>query len=328
MRRDWLPRLETGLIVTVISVLVWLYAEGENVQLHPNQRLLVEFVAPAGQSLAIDPQDPVEILVSFRASAGEMGLLEEKLRAGPIQIPVGNGTESESNEQTVVLKDALDRSAIGSLGINITDTDPVTETVRAEPLVTRRLPIAEAPTRVQFGTPPKFEPAQVAVTLPRSLAEAAENAKVLARLDTLNLNEYEANTDVTASVPLELPAPLRSPWTTLGAATAQVTFNIRKLSDSIVLPTVPLRVSADPLLLQEFDVLVAQDGMMLRDVRLSGPSDVIEAIRKNEVRIWAELRPTREQVERGDTSLTPVLVTPPGIAFEPPEPVAVTVQRR
>lgn len=331
-RRKLWEKIETGVIVTVIAVLVWLYAEGENVQTYNNEQLLVRFVPVAGQELAIDPQD-TEILVSFRAAAGERSSLEEMLRDGPIEIKVGNELDSGSPVQTIVLRDALERSDIGSLGINIIDTSPATKQVRVEPLVTRRLPVEPAKTDVQFAETPVVTPSEVTVKLPRSLAEQAGDLPAIARLDLLDLGGYDENTDVTATTPVDVPEPLRSPWTTVSPATVQVRFNIRKLTDSVRLPNIPLRINADPLTLQEYDIILGPSDIVLRDVRFSGPSDEIEAIASGETKVWAELRPTREQIERAASGtepvmLSPVIITPPGVQADLPDPVPVTIRRK
>lgn len=321
-------KIETGVIVTMISVLVWLYAEGENVLDFNNQRMQVRFVAPPGQHLAITPQEPVPILVSIRASAGEKGWLDEQIRQGPIIIEVQPDSDPASSTQTVLLQTALAQSPLGRLGINITATDPQTKTIQVEQLVTRKLPVTAAPTDVQFAERPIFEPREVTVTLPESVAKTADEARVIGRLDALNLGSYEVNSDVVATVPLEAPPHLQTPWTVLSQSTAQVTFNIRKLTDTLVIPRVPIRISADPLSLEEFEIGLNQSDIVLRDVRLSGPSDVIQAIRDERVRVWAELRPTNDELQRGVTTLTPVIVTPDGISFDPPDPVPVTIQRK
>lgn len=324
----FISKLETGVIVTIISVLVWLYAEGENVLEYNNQRMQVRFVPPPGQELAVTPQEAIPILVSIRASAGEMGWLKEQIRQGPIEIEVQPDSDQDSPHQTVLLETALAETELGRLGINITGTDPKTRTVRVEPLVTRKVSIEAAPTDVQFAERPTFRPREVTVTLPESLAALAEEASIIGRIDALNLSAYEVNTDVVATVPLELPDGLQVPWTTLSQSTAQVTFNIRKLTDSVVIPRMPIRISVDPLSLEQFDVVLNQSDIVLRDVRLTGPSDVIQSIREEEVRVWAELRPTNDELQRGVSSLTPVIVAPQDVTHQPPDPIPVTIRAK
>lgn len=321
-----LEKLETGAIVTVITVLVWLYAEGENI-VERQQRMSVRFVPPAGQDLAIVPQDPLEVVATVRGSTGEISALDDALIDGVrIEVaPQGNGAGSS---QTIVLKDALSRSAVGGMGVNILDTDPPTKSVRVEQLVTRKFAVVAAPPkRLKLAGTPEFSPAEVSLRVPRSLADRYAGLTVAAHMDALDESEYDVNTSVTAQVPLELPSELRSPWTELERQTVQATFTIRKQTETTTLPTMRIRLNIDPLLLREYEIEPDSD-VVLRDVRLSGPSDAIQAIVDGRTQVWAELRPTRDQVERGVTSLAPVVVAPPGVSSDPPEPVQVTIRRR
>lgn len=320
-----LERLETGVIVTVISVLVWLYAEGENVVTR-QQPMLVRFVPPAGQELAIQPQDAVEVVATIRASTGEMSRLDEALRDG-VNIEVGPKSNGDGGPQTVVLKDALALSELRTLGVNILDTDPPTARVRVEQLVTRKLPIVAGPSRVQLAGVPTFTPAEISVRMPRSLAERYANSKVVAQMNAIDMSAFDTNTSVTAPVPLELPVELRSTWTEPERQTVQATFAIRKQTETIHLPTMRIRVSVDPLLLREYYIEPVSD-VVLRDVELTGPRDTIQAIAEGQTPVWAELRPTRAEVESGVTSLIPVIVAPPGVTAAAPDPVQVTIRRR
>ncbi len=73
--------LETWFLVTLISVLVWLYAEGAMVQTYPRQRIAVDLVAPPGSRLALEP-DRTEAFVSFRGSAAQLQELKARLAQG------------------------------------------------------------------------------------------------------------------------------------------------------------------------------------------------------------------------------------------------------
>lgn len=190
-----------------------------------------------------------------------------------------------------------------------------------------------AATDVQFAEGPTLSPAEVPVRLPQSLAGAAEQMELVARLDALDLASYDENADVTATVPLEVPEPLRSPWTTLSRPSVQASFNIRKLSDSVVLPNIPLRINADPLTLQEYDIVLGPNDYVLRDVRFTGPSDAIEAIASGREKPWAYVLPSRSEIEAAAASnqpvmLTPTIVAPPGVQANVTEPVPVTIRRK
>lgn len=326
-RSQFLDRLETVVIVTVISVLVWLYAEGENVQTYTNARVRVKFVPPTGQELAIEPSEPLEVLLNIRASAGEMSRFERFVRdnAGIVPIEVGE----ERNGAVVVLREALGGTQLGAMGLNITSTSPEHASITVEPLVTRRLTVAPTEAPVQLAKPPTVEPPAVEVTMRASLAELADGLALTARLPQRpeDYATFEVNTPETLEVPLEVPPALVDPWTELADANAEVTFTIRKLTDTYRPDYIPIRISLDPLMLRQYEVEPLE--LVLREVTLTGPSDAIERIRRGEERVEAMLRPTNEQLERGVETLQPVIVAPSGVTTaSPPPPVAVRIQRK
>ena len=62
-------KIQTYFIVTIISSLIWLYAESENVKQQRPLEFNVHFVAPPGQLLAID--EPIKsVSLTVRCAAG------------------------------------------------------------------------------------------------------------------------------------------------------------------------------------------------------------------------------------------------------------------
>ncbi len=320
-------RLETALVVTVISVLVWLYAEGENVQTYTNQRVQVEFIPPPGQDLAIEPARPIEVLLNLKASAGEMSRFDSILRARDGTIPIEIG--EEQNGSVVVIREAFATTPLGAMGLNITSTSPEYVTVGVEPMVTRQLRVVPSSAPVQFAKPPTIEPAVVDVTLRESLAQAAEGLTVTARLPDQPdaYASFEVNTPESLEAPLVLPEPLVDRRTRMEPRTAEVTFTIRKLTDSYRPDFITIRVVLDPLMMRDYDI--EPTDLVLREITLTGPSDAIERIRRGEERVEALLRPTNEQLERGVEALQPSISAPPGVTpANPPPPVGVRIVRK
>lgn len=321
-RETWLQRAETIVIVTVISVLVWLYAEGENVQTYTDKRVLVKLLPPPGRDLAIRP-DTIDVRLNMRASAGEADRLDGIIRNGAVELEVGE----EDNGKVLVLREALQDTVIGNIGLNITSTSPDYEQLSVEPLVQRRLPVNVATTSVQFARQPTVEPREVTVTMRESVAGQVGTGSAVADLSGVDFTPFEANTPQTIEVPIALPDAIADDWTEPETATARVTFTVRKTTDTFKPDRLPIRISADPLLLQQYDVEPTE--LVLQDVTLVGPSDAIERVRRGEERVYAELRPTSEQLEGGVEALTPALVAPPGVSTaQPLPPIPVRVERQ
>lgn len=325
-QRSFLEKLQTGAIVTVIAVLVWLYAEGEAVQERPKQ-VEIRFVA-SGSQVGIEPAGSEWINVTFQASTGQMAQVEYLLAQGPVQIPVTLRENGASDQQTVVLREALEQSPLGELGVNIRDTNPATMNVSVEPLVTVTLDVAAQFAQPEMVAPrPRVEPSQVELTVAGSLAPQAEGLRAIARLD--DLTAFEPDEEHTVNVRVTLPEALRHRWSRVEPASVAVTFTLRDQTDTVTLTSVPVEVSMLPVLGRRYWVDVPDEYRVLADVRLSGPSDEIDRIRRRERPIRAYVRPTADELDAGVELLNVHLDKPPSITLEsplPPVPVEITVR--
>lgn len=330
-----LDKLQTSFVVTLIAVLVWLYAEGEAVSQHQIQ-LQVKFVPPPGRPLLVERDRtasndaPMLVWMTFIGSSGQRSQVEQIVSEGALEIMVTDRPDAETPEQTVALRDALADSRLGNLGISIVNTTPDTVSLWVEPLVTEEIGVQVATGDLQLAQPPTPEPVKVNITVPARLADEAQNLKLIADLTREDLSQYEVNTQQTLpAVPLRLPQPLQRPGVVLERDTVAVTFTIRKQIDSVTLTAVPIHINAPPLVLEQYRIRLPEDQMVLPDVRLAGPADVIDRIRRKDVRVWAELRPSVDELDDGVQSLTAHLNVPPGVTLETPLPqIQVEVTRR
>ncbi|MEX0655722.1 MAG: hypothetical protein WD534_08710 [Phycisphaeraceae bacterium] len=321
--RSLLDKVQTGVIVSVIAVLVWLYAEGEAVQERPKQ-IEIQFVAAGSGPVGIDPSRPFLIGVTFQASTGQMAQVEHLLSQGPVQIPVAPREDADSPMQTVVLREALERSMLGELGVNIRETSPATWQVAVEPLETVELDVTlEVAQPELVGPRPRIEPSRVAVTVPASQRARVAELQAVARLDDVGALEPDQQHTVDLRVSLSEAVNLR--WMRVQPETVEVTFTLREQTDTVTLTSVPIEVQVSPLLLRRYMIDVSDEHMVLRDVVLTGPADEIDRIRRKERPIRAYLRPTADELDRGVEMLNVDLDKPSAVAIETPLP-AVPVQ--
>lgn len=320
MRMTWIEKLETAVIVTLVTVLIWLWAEGQNVQLYANQTVQVQFVPQPGQeaNMAVLPREPREVELSFTTSAEQYAQFQRLITEGPIQIPVSPG--QPGTVQTFVTQNLLQEHLLNRLGIAVQQADPSTLTADARALQTVSVP-------VQVETPPgvfvdirEVQPSQVEVRLPRELAAMAVDEPVRVSLQQRDLAGLPGEPRrVTA--PVTLPPQLRSPMSESLTREVTVEYVVRRQTDTTTLQSVPIYIQALPLLLRRYRVLLPADQQFVRDVVLTGPSDVIEQIRDGEVDVRAVLSPTREEIEQGVRSLPVAMSLPPGVELQSPLPV-------
>ncbi|MFA9478674.1 hypothetical protein ACERK3_10235 [Phycisphaerales bacterium AB-hyl4] len=324
--RGVLDKIQTAVLVTIIAVLVWLYAEGEAVQERPKQ-VRIQFVTPGTTDVGIAPNSPLTIGVTFQASTGQITQVEQLLSRGPIEIPV-TPEQTNDNQQVIVLREALERSALGELGVNIKETSPATQTVRVEQLQTVALDVALELAQPEMVAPrPRIDPSRVSVTVPASMVGQMRGMRAIARLD--DLSTFEPDEQHTTSLRVTLPDTLDPTWVRVEPGTVDVTFTLREQTDEITLTSVSINVVLSAPLARQYIVEVPEEHNVLRDVVLRGPADQIDLIRRKERPIRAYLRPTADELDRGVEMLNVELDKPGSVSVESPLPsVPVVVSRR
>ena len=331
MKTSLIDNLETILVTTIITMLVWLWAESKNVQIYTSQRMQVRFVAPPGQAgaLAITPRDPVPVDVGFTTSAAQYDRFRREVNSHVIEIEVAAPTHEQDTDQSFSMRSRLNRAVFRELGISLDNVTPATEQVAVHQIQTYALPIVvEFPDGVQLLNQTAVEPAKVDIRLPANLASRAQGMDVLVVLGQDDLRAAVPNEPQTVRVPLQVPTNLAGPWTTLLTPQVQLTFTLRKQTETLVRPSVPIHINASSLLLQRFRIELPPSQLVVRNVELSGPADVIEKIRDNQLKVVAEIRPTIEEMEDGVTSLPVFFDVPAGVSVQSEVPqVTFTIER-
>ena len=318
--RKFHERFETWVIVSVITVLVWLYAEATVLQQQNGQAIQLRFTAATSQDYAIEPAGPVTVRVSFEASSGQYQQFRQLTNA-PLPIELEPSGGETIDQQTVVLEDAILRAGLAEIGISDVEVEPATLNVTLKPLrevdlrvqvQTGRLPLLE-------DQPPTTTPEAVAVTVPIDVARDLRDSFAVARLADVVTSDGEVGEQVARDVPLEFPAAIDfdSPFVSAPMRTVQVNYTLADLDETIVVERVPIYISL-PVSLQKQYVVQPRDEAtrFLLDVELQGPPDVLQRIREGDPAfpVRAELVVTDPSTIESITALQPVIVTPPGVS--------------
>lgn len=331
-------KLQTYLFVSIITVLVWLYAEGENLteeKLYPD----IEFVAPAGRQLLIVPRQPSEpVLVTVRGPTTQLARLNREESEQPLAIELLDDPSTDNPNREVDLLDALSRHPrYADLGIEIAEVTPRRVTVRVERYVPRDLPVeAPPPGDFQFNETPIVEPAQATVRMPASdWANIPADVRVIAELNADDLAQREVNKQhVLVNVPLVLPQARGLDRVTIAPTAATVTLTVTQKTKKSEPQSIPIKLLVPIGELARYDVqLVDQADPWLSRIVFSGPNETIDRINKKEVKVWAELRLDSDDLGTAadkESASAPVhLTVPPGVnAVEHPQPIKFRVVRR
>lgn len=335
----WGQRIRTGLGVTLVTLLVWLYAEAQAI-VETGEYIQVAFVPAAGQRLAIQPEPPIDpdapqVFTRVRGSNRQIVQLRELRERGPIELEIPPRADGGSRQESIVVRDALLRSRLGELGLNIVETIPPTVTLNLEPLTTESLPVRLQADDLHLASPPEIEPDSVELIVPQRLAEEASLLAVTASLDDFDLTQFEVDREHEVDVPVQVPEPLRSDWTRIDPRTVRVSFTIREQTGTIEKERIGIELQVSPVLLRQYSFDVRDEDLNLLDVELTGPVDVLERIEAGEVSVSASIRPGFDELEEavGDDPTEvelPVHVhLPPDVSVSSTLPeVPVTVTRR
>ena len=330
-------RIQTWLIVTVISILVWLYAEA-TVLKQTSRQIQVQFDEATG-NYAYQPFAAQSVQVQFKASNSEIRKFAQAT-ARPLIIPLEPDGSEAIEEKVVILSAALVKEHLAEIGITDLTTTP--ETL---PVVLRRLETINLPIRIdaaaldQVGGLAVAVPDRVSVTAPADVIERLRNQAVTALLSNVPLNTDNPGREAVAvNVPLRFPEALdlTDRWSTAEFRTIRVNYTPSGNNATTLRTRVPLYVNL-PVDQQNTYTVQPTDGrLFLRDVQLVGPADIIAAIDADDPRyeLFAELRVADlESVAQSPSQTTiayPEIRGAPGLTTDP-DPlggIEVTVRRR
>lgn len=284
-----LESLETVLVVTVITALIWLYAEGETI-LTENRQITIQFVTPTpGLAITLPTGAPgnttTQVTASIQASSGDWARISDWARNQVVEIEVKvPPADVYENEQTINLLDALNSSPLADVRAFVKEVSPNTKTVRVQKLEYVEMGIrAEAGELELSPLPdeaPTFVPDRVRVQLPSIDAELvrSQNLKLTAHLDRLDPDSLVEDTQKTASVDLSLPTELLNrPHITMDQDSVDATFILDKLTREITLNRVQvkLNISDD---LTKYNIEIEDTERFIPAVVLKGPEAIINRI--------------------------------------------------
>ncbi len=324
---------QTLVIVTMITVLIWLYAESENIKLQEPIQFDVRFVPPAGQDLIIAPSELTGVTVTVRCATSQYttltGLLKKplELEISPQQAVVKSQDQGDVVPELVIkvdLRDHLEKSAVGELGTTFVEVHPEVLDVRVVEVKQQSLTISTTQLFEELDEgigSVVIDPPEADISLPRQLMDRASgNPTQLPGLEVqLTPTQKEQIKELSENmlwgptpvriIPVQpkLPGQREDPWwlpltaKTIEPLTSQVTITVRKPTDEHELKSVPILLVAPWKSLQNYSIRVVsddQDDLIVLDkpIKISGPVDEIKKIKSGETIVWAELRLTGQEI--------------------------------
>ena len=336
-------QIQNFFFVTLLAVLIWNFAEGENRKEH-TETLSIQF-APAPDLIIVPDQSQVDTPnIKFTCTTAQYEMFK-KLQKQIIRIPILDATT-----KTIYLREKLNADKdLKAAGLVIGLTEPSTVTLeKIERLVSKSLPVKVLPLTgdYRFATPPTTDPSQVTVLMPESLAKLTDGLWLEVKLDPGTFTSDAENVPRTLEVPLTLSDVFWQNFTqkfsdklprssvVINKSSVNLTLAIHKQTEKLNLPFVQVMVTAPPMEISRFAVTLDADQQVLQDVKCEGPVEAIERIRPKEgnAKVTARFVLSTEELEqaadKGPRTATLILDVPPGVRADPPLPsVRFTVTR-
>ncbi|MAX24224.1 MAG: hypothetical protein CMJ19_06945 [Phycisphaeraceae bacterium] len=295
--------LREYITVTLVAVLVWLYAEGENIKTY-EMDIPIQFVAATGQDLLIKPtrlEDNPR--VTFQCSSAQYVQLDQLFDGKAIPIPLSEDPNAPDGNQQLLLKQVFTSLPIfANLSVNITEVKPAQVVVNVKKLQAVELKIAQSTEGDSLIQDVVIEPATATLHLPKDLLNnLTESDTITARLNKQVLDRLTLNQSHTIDgVQLLAPAGVRSEDVRIDPPSAKVTFTLTRQTKNATISSIAVRLVMPVASMSQYDVsLVNDQDKLIRSVKLTGPNDLIDDIASRKIKIWADLKLEADDLAKG-----------------------------
>lgn len=300
--------LRTVVLVTLVSVLVWIFAEAESLTSR-TIRPEILFETEEGSTLVLEIDDPSwrdRPAITIEGSTSAVAAIELAI-AKPIRLRPGmEGIPSTPGSYTIDLRNALrDATELSGKGVTVARTDPGTVRVRIDQLEERTVRVEPDTSGFELEAPAEVKPTVVKVRLPATEAVKLTDASIArARVSAESLSKLiPGRRETVSNVSIDLPAGLSpSPRIRLDPPRAEVVLALRTRTASLTLPSVPVYVSIAAVESGRWDVSVPEEDRFITDVKVTGPSEAVDRVRRGEFRVTALVVLSFDDLERGVTS--------------------------
>lgn len=285
--------VRTLVVVSLVSVLIWIVAEGESIS---RERVEVSVRLVDGEGgVVIRALDAGawsgRVLVGLEGSTTEVSELRDRLRETLVFRPGDPGVPLEPGRHALALLDVLRQSRVmeGS-GVTVVSVEPETVGVMVDRVAWQSLDVRVDVPDVASTSSPVAEPRKVRAQVPSLLADQFSQIRTLtAKLTPDQISQLElGRRNVVENVPVELPIDLAMhPFVRLDPERVSVIVTLESRQDSVTLANVPVQVRWPAFESERWLVTVNPEDHLLESVKVTGPSELIQQIRSGRLTIFA-----------------------------------------
>ncbi len=303
--------IKTILVVTVVSAIVWIFAEAETLrsiesavevtfQAEPASNLVIGIVDPAPTAPGSDRA--ITLRVTIEGPSASLDAAQRVLQR-PMKITPGTGPlPTRAGEWAVSTRDLLRAvPQIRELGVTIKAVQPDTLHIAIDELASREVTVSVQTPDDRTDGAPEVSPRTVVLRYPKSAADRVSNATTASvRVDDATWQRLvPGKRESIPGLRVELPEALRGlRGVRAEPATVDVAVTVRSRTANIVIPRVPVQLRIPPTELSKFDIQIPEQDRSIIDVSVSGPSELIRQIDEKALVLVAMVPLSFEELER------------------------------
>lgn len=271
-------KIKTFAVVTLVTVLIWMYAESES-------RRVVDLLATihlprevAGGRIAWAPDagEHFEISLQLDGTTAAIDELRQLVTREGLDLSQCDNFPSAAGDYIANLRSYLrTHPALRRRGVDVVTTNPESITIEIDEAERRTMQIVlpELP-GVQIESP-RFDPPSATIVLPSQFADRLAGTRLVADILPSQVAAPPGSNVTIPGAELQLQGDNLPPIYSIEPPAATVSLVIRAQTRSHVVPTVPVHLRAPPSVLQEWDIQF--DGpAFLTEVEITGPVSEIE----------------------------------------------------
>lgn len=283
-----LERLRTIVLVTLLAVTFWLFAEAESLGQFSGIAT-VRFMGGENGERLVRPAERFDgsVTVDLVGTKAAVDRVRLTLSSGLELEPGMAGLPTTEGRHTVNLLQVLqNHPALRGSGAQVTSVRPQIVDLIVTELTTQQIPIEPVLTGLEVVGAVRVTPERATIRLPRAAWELNQltpgSLRASARLTDAQRRALPASGAARAEARLEAPESVAAlPGFALVESTATLEFIIRSRSVTQTITSVPVQVVLPPIEVGRWNVQVDAEDRFL-DVQASGSAERVERLTKKE----------------------------------------------
>jgi hypothetical protein len=317
--------LRTGILVTLITMLIWLLAESRTVQLRVTD-LSPRLEVTAASRQVVRPPPGVRLPETVKLTlSGSAAGVNEVIRSleGRLTLRVGIEVPASPGIHEINLREVLrDSDLIVNAGVGVLEVNPDRISVEVDDLTSASLPVRViAPEGVAFETQgaPRALPSVLRLRGPASVLARLAGSEAVVYLDPARVAELiPGQPEMISRLRVDVPQDPDRWATTVEPEYLDVALTLRSRTQTLVLAAMPVQVLLAPGEVGRWSVTLQPGDQDMVGVEVTGPSDQIERLRSGEIVPTALIALSFDELERAvESKVAQIQGLPPGVQVAP-----------